>query len=384
MSASRTRGRCRTSGAARRPLAAALLHGALFAAALLHGALRAPAAHAAVDLDGEAIEIVDMHLHPGRFAQMSPGGKAFTVTATPDFSRAYAPPVFARLLDPWAEHVGIQAQAAAGGLDRVVLYAVYAQETTGYFTNEQLAAILLDSRNTRDPQGRPWARGFASIDFFDGWANPGVADQRLAALSSWFAKHRDVFVGVKLAHAHQAVTFDDPEYLAVYEVAASHGVPVLLHTGFSPFPGSQTEPEYYDPQYLETVVSNYDGTGTLPRLEFVLSHVGQGDARSVEHALALAEAHDNVYLEISALNRPITRDASGAPVTVTEPQYPSVLTEIRARGLVPRTLYGSDGPQFSGFTATYAKLMIDGMKTAGYTPAEIRQVMSENFELLFD
>lgn len=370
------RARRRRARSCRRSLAAA--------ASLACWLLLPRSAAATIEVEGTAVEVVDTHLHPGDFGQMSAGGKQFTVSATPDFSRAYAPPVFARLLDPWAEHVGIREQATLGGIDRVVLYAVYAQETTGYFTNEQLAAVLLDERNTRDAQGRPWARGFASVNYFDGWATPGVASKRLAALDSWLAKYPELLIGIKLAHAHQAVAFDDPAYLGVYDVAGARGVPVLLHTGFSPFPGSQTAPEFYDPRYLETVVSNYDGTGSLPRVVFVLSHVGQGDARSVESALALAEAHDNVYLELSALNRPITLDESGAPVTRSEPQYPSVLAQLRARGLVSRTLYGSDGPQFSGFTAAYAAKLIEGMQAAGYTLAEIRQVMSENFETLVD
>lgn len=346
------------------------------------GAFSPHVALAAVELDGESYEVVDGHLHPGRFDQMSPGGKAFTVAATPDFSRMYAPTVFTLLLDPWAEHVGIREQAALGGIDRVLLYAVYTHRTTGYFTNEQLAAALLDARNVRDERGRPWARGLASVNFFDGWSEPGVAEQRLAALGAWLTRHPDLFVGIKLAHAHQAVTFDDPAYLGVYDLAGQHGVPVFLHTGFSPFPGSQTEPEFYDPRYLTTVVGNYDGTGALPRVTFVLLHVGQGDARSVEQALSLAEAHDNVYLEISALNRPLGLDENGTAVTSTEPQYPSILAAIRARGLVDRTLYGSDGPQFSGFAGSYARRMLEGMRDAGYSPAQMRRVMAENLEAL--
>lgn len=53
-------------------------------------------------------------------------------------------------------------------------------------------------------------------------------------------------------------------------------MPVLLHTGFSPFPGTRSERDYYDPARLASVVEAYDGTRGAGRVDFVLSHVGQG------------------------------------------------------------------------------------------------------------
>ncbi len=46
-------------------------------------------------------------------------------------------------------------------------------------------------------------------------------------------------------------------------------------------------------------------------------------------------------------------DAQGQPVTTSELQYPAVLAAIKARRLTQRTLYGSDGPQFSGMGRAY-------------------------------
>ena len=119
------------------------------------------------------------------------------------------------------------------------------------------------------------------------------------------------------------------------------------------------------------------------RVDFVLSHVGQGDARAVAHALDLAAAHDNVWLEISALGRPLLVGLDGQPVTSTEPQLAFVLEEIRARGLVARTLFASDGPQYSGAVRSYLTRMIDGMQDAGYTTDEIAGVLAGNFDRLY-
>ena len=94
-------------------------------------------------------------------------------------------------------------------------------------------------------------------------------------------------MGIKLAHAHQAVSFEDPIYLGVYDVAARQNVPVLLHTGLSPFPNTQTEPEFYDPGTLESVIEAYDGQHGQGRVDFVLSHIGQGDFNAIEHGLHL-------------------------------------------------------------------------------------------------
>jgi hypothetical protein len=338
-----------------------------------------PRRHGVV-IGDRTVPVIDMHLHAGDYGAMSASGKAFVTAGLPPFLLPYAPALLDRLSEPYAPHVGIAAQTALAEVGNAVLYAVYTPGTTGYFTNEQLAAALLDPRNVA-AGGGPWAWGFASIDF-DGWTED-LAGDRLAALRSYLATYPELFVGIKLAHAHQGVRFDDAEYQGVYQVAADTGVPVLLHTGLSPFPGTRDDPAYYDPRNLEAIVTTFDGTQGAGRVDFVLSHVGQGDARAVAHALDLAEAHDNVWLELSALGRPLLVDADGAPATGSEPQYPAVLAAIRARGLVGRTLFASDGPQFSGAVRTYLGRIVQGMQDAGYSVDEIEQVLSGNFRRRF-
>jgi predicted TIM-barrel fold metal-dependent hydrolase len=271
------------------------------------------------------------------------------------------------------------------GVDHAVLLAVYTQLTSGYFTNKQLEEVLTDPRNVsadKTPGRTKWAWGLVSVNF-DGYLAPGVAEARLKAVDSYLQQRPDLFIGIKLAHAHQGVAFDDARYWGIYDVAAKRGVPVLLHTGFSPFPNSKTEPKYYDPKYLETVATKYDGTHGEPRVTFILAHTGQGDARSVEHALALAESHDNVYLDLSALKRPLLLDEEGKEVKRTDFQYPHVIAEVKQRGLVSRVLWSTDGPQYSGMVRRYLHLLVDEMRSAGYTVEEISAVLSGNFYSLF-
>jgi len=350
----------------------------LLGLSLIGALVMAPAiSEASIEVHGRSMDVVDMHLHPGVYGQIPSGARAFTVAAMPEFTRLYAPAIFSLLLDPSADHVGVKEQTKWAGVDHAVLYAVYTWKTSGWLANEQLDAMLADPRNGA------WAWGFASVDFFGDWEHDST--RRLAALSSFFEdpSKRERFIGIKLAHAHQAVAFDDARFVGVYDVAARHGVPVLLHTGLSPFPNSKTEPAFCDPEGLEQVVLQHDGAHGQGRVDFVLSHVGQGDARSVAHALDLAERHDNVYLEISALGRPLLVDDDGHPVTTTEPQYPHVLSEIKKRKLTRRTLYGSDGPQFSGTGKRYLETMVDGMLKAGFDDDEIAAVLSGTFGELY-
>ena len=346
-------------------------------------ALTPNSAGAGIEVDGQTLEVIDVHLHSGNFGQLAPSGKGYLISGTPSFTQLYAPGIFNRLLDPYAAHIGIRAQTEMAGFDHAVVLATYTHETTGYFTNTQLLGYLRDERNVDfdDGSDEPWAWGLASINFFDDYA--GNVEARLAALDSFFAEQGDWMIGVKLAHAHQAVPLDAPEFLGVYDVAAKHGVPVLLHTGFSPFPNSQTDPEFYDPSYLDSVVSNYDGSGSAGRVDFVLSHVGQGDLRATENALSLAETYDNVYLEISALNRPARLGLDGEELDSTTPQYVYVLEQIKARGLIGKTLFATDGAQFSGFVSSYLELMVSGMRDANYTVEEMAQVLAGNFHALY-
>ena len=330
-------------------------------------------------VNAATIGVVDMHLHPGRFGRIPPASKSFLIGSIPPIAQPYAPGVLARASDPYAPFVGIRAQTDLAGVSHAVLFAVYTQKTTGFTTNEDLEAWLVDPRNTA-PDGLPWAWGLASIDFFNRYVDdPSIAKSRLAALAGYFERRRDLFIGIKLAHAHQAVAFDDARYLGVYDVAAKYSVPIYLHTGFSPFPGAATDPAYYDPLGLENTIRN------LPGVSFVLGHVGQGDRRATLHAFTLAQTYPNVYLEISALNRPLLRDDEGHDVTPgpNTPQYPFVLAEIRSRGLVDKTFFGTDGPQFSGMVKGYVSLMTQAMKDAGYTADAIRKVMGENFAKVF-
>jgi uncharacterized protein len=337
-----------------------------------------------IDLTGKRLGVVDMHLHPGFFGRIPASTKPFIVNSVPPFLKPHLPAISGQGLDPWAPHLGIRAQTEIAGIEHAVLFAVYTQKTTGFITNEEIESIVTAPEN-RTADGLPWAFALASINFFDGYVKDDgtldrlVSQQRLRALSGYFERRRDLFIGIKLAHAHQGVAFDDLRYLGVYEVAAKQNVPVYLHTGFTPFPAGKNLPAFYDPQGLENTIINYPG------MRFVLGHVGQGAPAAVEHSLALAQKYPNVFLEISALNRPLVVDEDGGPVTPdpSKPQYPYVIAQIKARSLIDKTLFGSDGPQGAGTVQKYVGLIRSAMFAENYTAEEIAAVMGGNFQRVY-
>jgi len=78
---------------------------------------------------------------------------------------------------------------------------------------------------------------------------------------------------------------------ALYRVAEEAGVPVMIHTGTSIFPGARNA--YADPMPADDVAVDF------PTLRLILAHAGRplhGDT-----AFFLARRHENVYLDISGI-----------------------------------------------------------------------------------
>jgi len=98
-------------------------------------------------------------------------------------------------------------------------------------------------------------------------------------------------VAVKLHPVHGAFRPGAPALYAVYELCAERGVPVIVHTGGSIFPGS--EPEAGDPGLMRQVIADFPG------VTFVLAHGGRGHWYA--DAAALALAGPNVWIDLAGL-----------------------------------------------------------------------------------
>ena len=87
----------------------------------------------------------------------------------------------------------------------------------------------------------------------------------------------------------------------------------------------------------------------------------------------MAQKYNNVYLEPGALG------ARKAEKVLTE-----YLRIIKANNLIDRVIYGSDGPQFPGYTNSHLERFIVAMQDSNYTTAEMRALLQTNFEQLFE
>ncbi len=134
-----------------------------------------------------------------------------------------------------------------------------------------------------------------------------------------------VRLGIRMIKIHPPHQLLYPnEYLSgvkeleiLYRAAEANGIPVMIHTGTSIFPGARNK--YGDPIYVDDVAVDF------PKLKILLAHGGR--PLWMETAFFLVRRHPNVYLDIS-----------GIPPKSLLRYFPR-LEEIAAK-----TLFGTDWP----------------------------------------
>ena len=160
------------------------------------------------------------------------------------------------------------------------------------------------------------------------------------------------------------INFNESKYYSIYEIAELHEVPVYLHTGHTPSKNALKDVRAVDPTYLEESFMLY------PNVKFILGHMGM-TSEYLEICLSLASKYDNVYLEISAIGAK-RNDPNGE-------YYNKVLKMIKDYGLIPKVIYGSDGPNYPGYIKTYLERTLDAMDNADYSVDEAQAVLYDNF-----
>jgi predicted TIM-barrel fold metal-dependent hydrolase len=127
---------------------------------------------------------------------------------------------------------------------------------------------------------------------------------------------------IKVHPPHQLLYPNDylkgvKELAIIYRMAEQHGIPVMIHTGTSIFPGARNK--FGDPIYVDDVAVDF------PKLKILLAHGGR--PLWMQTAFFLVRRHPNVYLDIS-----------GIPPKTLLKYFPR-LEEIAAK-----TLFGTDWP----------------------------------------
>ena len=217
-------------------------------------------------IDGRAV--IDAHMHVPRLSTVSPAWMKWAEDFGQDsgWRGVFGPdgdPVPARL----------DALLEAEGVDQALLFAEYSPRATGIQPVEDLLP-LIEYNPAR-------FRLVANV-------NPAVHERPAAEAARQLALGA---VAVKLHPVHGAFRPGAQTLYALYDLCAERGVPVIVHTGGSIFPGS--EPEAGDPGLMRQVIADFPG------VTFVLAHGGRGQWYADAAELALAE--DNVWLDLAGL-----------------------------------------------------------------------------------
>lgn len=192
------------------------------------------------------------------------------------------------------------------GIDRAVLINYVAPETMGF-----------------GPEVNEWIAEYTKAD-----------PKRLLACGSVHPRHsnnviadmeRVVRLGIRLIKIHpphqlifpNAYTQGMTELEIVYRAAEANGIPVMIHTGTSIFPGARNK--YGDPIYVDDVAVDF------PNLKILLAHGGR--PLWMDTAFFLIRRHKNVYLDIS-----------GIPPKSLLDYFP------RIEEIANKTLFGTDWP----------------------------------------
>jgi predicted TIM-barrel fold metal-dependent hydrolase len=216
----------------------------------------------------EGKTVVDAHVHAPRLSTLKPAWLdwAEQFSGPHDWRRAYdadGDPVPSEL-DGLLE---------AEGVDRALLFCEYSPRATGIQPIEHLLPIV-----AYNPER---FRLVANVNPY--LHHPVAAEvERQLDLGA---------VALKIHPVHGAFSPADKELYAAYQVCAERGVPVILHSGTSSFPGARTS--FGNPELLSDVVEDFPG------VNFVFAHGGRGWWYDVAAFMAMAK--DNVWLDLAGL-----------------------------------------------------------------------------------
>jgi uncharacterized protein len=241
--------------------------------------------------------ITDCHIHIQPIEMFNPGALAAMQRNRSNFDQirefCHSPKAFLYYLD-------------ACGIERAVLINYVAPEVIGF-----TAGV-----NT-------WVADYVKAD-----------PRRLIPCGSLHPKHSNNFMAdvdhllrlgirmIKVHPPHQLLYPNDylrgvKELEILYRAAEANGVPVMVHTGTSIFPGARNR--FGDPMYVDDVAVDF------PRLKILLAHGGR--PLWMETAFFLVRRHANVYLDIS-----------GIPPKALLKYFP------RLEAIAAKTLFGTDWP----------------------------------------
>ena len=217
------------------------------------------------------MKIFDCHIHVQPWEQFKPAVRAVMAGTRPDLAQVRKavsdPEELLRLMD-------------AEGVERAALINYVSPDIMGF-------DATVNDWVTRFVRGHP-DRLVAVGSVHPRFSRDAAADTaRLAELGIRM---------LKLHPPHQAFAVngyrDGDEALGrIYETAQRLGLPVMIHTGTSIFPGARNR--YSDPMAADDVAVDF------PSLKLILAHAGR--PLYMPTAVFLARRHGNVHLDLSGI-----------------------------------------------------------------------------------
>ena len=215
--------------------------------------------------------ITDCHIHIQPVEMFKPEAMTLMKKARKDFALieqyCRSPKAFLRHLD-------------AIGIDRAVLINYVAPEVIGFTNavNEFIANYVKEDPKRLIPCGSLHPRHTSNV----------LADME-----------HIVRLGIRLIKIHPPHQLLYPndyvngvkELEIIYRAAEANGIPLMVHTGTSIFPGARNK--YGDPIHVDDVAVDF------PNLKIVLAHGGR--PLWMTTAFFLVRRHQNVYLDISGI-----------------------------------------------------------------------------------
>lgn len=195
--------------------------------------------------------------------------------------------------------------------------------------------------------------GFAHHDPF----LEGAADEFRRAIETLGLR------GLKLIAPRLSRRIDDPAGYPVWELAAAHQVPVLIHFGMLGAGGGIAHNEKINPAHLETVAKDF------PTVNFVIPHFG---IQFVKELLFLCWACPNVHV-----------DTSGSNQWVRWMPYDLTLDDLFRKFLETvgpeRIVYGSDSSWFPrGYVLRYLQDQIRICRLLGLHHEDLQAIFGGN------
>jgi predicted TIM-barrel fold metal-dependent hydrolase len=277
----------------------------------------------------DGLIVIDAHVHAPLLSTLNSAWLEWADTFSRDhpWRDAYA----ADTPDPAA----LDALLGAEGVDHALLFCEYSPRTTGIQAIEDVVPVVRFNR-TR----------FSLVANVNPHLHFPLVDelQRQLDLGA---------VALKLHPVHARFDPGGKELYPVFARCSDLGVPVILHSGVSSFPGAQTS--CGNPELV------LDATEYFPDLNFVFAHGGRGWWYDV--AAFMAQSKPNVWLDLAGL---------------PPKKLPEYYQRFELAKIAQKMIFGTDWPGVPG-----ARRNVEALMGLGLPQDTLAGVLSGNARKIF-